>query len=346
MNLDFDKINEFVQNQASPEPFSGVIYLTKEDEVLFAGEYGSAIKSEAIPNRLNTRFQTASGCKGFTALAICQLVDSGLLDFDTPLKDCLDTPFPNYPPDITIRHLLIHSSGITSYFEEDVNSDYEALWNNIPMYMIKKPGDFLPLFQSKPIKFMPGERFDYNDGGYILLGLIVEKFSGMSFPSYIIENIFKPAGMTDSGYFATDMLPERTAYAYIQNSDGSWRTNIFAVPVIGAPDGGAYTTAVDMKKYWTALLANKLCSANITPAITGVQIETGLKDPYGSYGYGIWIDQRNAGIKKIFLEGYDPGVAFRSAVYPEMKIMLTMLGNTSEALWPLYKKVEDEFNLH
>ena len=99
----------------------------------------------------------------------------------------------------------------------------------------------------------------------MLLGLIVEQITGTPFAEYIGEHIFRPAGMHDSGYFASDQLPPRTAQSYIQNADGTWRSNIYAVPIVGGPDGGAYTTAADMAHFWQALLTHKLLTRKPPP---------------------------------------------------------------------------------
>ncbi len=343
--MDIQQIDKSIRSQADPEPFSGVVYITRGDEVLFAKGYAHAIRSEAVPNRISTRFQIASGSKIFTSVAICQLVERGHLTFETRLSECVDVEFPNYDPGITLHHLLTHSSGITSYFEEDVDDDYEALWQDLPMYKVRRPGDFLPLFQDKKMKFLPGERFEYNDGGFILLGLIIEAVTGESFSTCIEENIFETAGMEDSGYFLTDQLPERSAYAYIKNPDDTWRTNFFAVPIKGAPDGGAYTTAPDMVKFWQALTAGELLSRETTRLLLEPHIATSWEAPYTHYGYGVWIEQANGSVRKFFVEGYDPGVAFRSVVYPHEGITFTMLGNTADALWPLYTEIEKRLGL-
>ncbi|HUV30416.1 MAG TPA: serine hydrolase domain-containing protein [Acidobacteriota bacterium] len=340
MKLDIQRLADCIENQAEPEPFSGVVYLTKGAEVLFERACGFAIKSESIINKIDTRFQMASGCKIFTGVAICQLVESGKLGFDSLLSENIDAEFPNYSPDITIHQLLTHSSGITSYFEEDVDPDYEALWRNTPIYNIRSPKDFLPLFQSKHMKFSPGEKFEYNDAGFILLGLVVESITGIDFSEYIRQNVFNPAGMRDSGYFSTDQLPERTAYAYIKKNDGTWRTNFFAVPITGAPDGGAYTTAPDMAKFWRALLEGRLLGDEMTGQMMEAKIVS-LSDPTSShYGYGVWIDQSDGKKRKVLVVGYDPGVAMKSACYLDESVTLTVMGNTSEALWPMYRKIE------
>ena len=340
MKFDLQRLSDCIEGRTEPEAFSGVVRLTKGDEVVFEEGYGLAIRSESIPNRSDTRFQMASGCKIFTSMAACQLVERGELQFDTRLSECVGAEFPHYAPDITIHHLLTHSSGITSYFEEDVNPDYEALWRDVPMYKVRGPRDFLPLFQHKPMKFPPGERFDYNDGGYILLGLVIESVTGTDFPTYIRENVCEPAGMEDSGYFATDQLPERTAYAYIKNTDDTWRTNFFTVPIVGAPDGGAYTTAPDMARFWKALAGKRLLRSETTERMLGAQIVTSSKPPYTHYGYGVWIARSEDAVRKHFVEGSDPGVALRSAVYPDEGVTLTVIGNTGRVLWPLYTELE------
>jgi len=341
----FKKITEIVRKQLEPEQFSGVVYLTSGDEILYEQGFGFAIRAERISNDANTRFQMASGNKIFTSVAICHLVEQGKLEFNALLSDCVGETFPKYAPEITIHHLLTHSSGITSYFEEDINPDYESIWQKLPQYQVRCPKDFLPLFQHKPMKFLPGERFEYNDGGYILLGLVIESISGVNFAEYIQKVVFDPSGMEDSGYFFTDQLPERTAYAYIKNEDGSWRTNFFAVPIVGAPDGGAYTTAPDMVRFWRALIKKELLDEETTDFLLSDQISTSLKSPYTHYGYGVWIDNSNSEKKRYFVEGYDPGVALSSVVYPEENKILTIIGNTADALWPLYNQLEEFLGL-
>jgi CubicO group peptidase (beta-lactamase class C family) len=345
MKADVRRLEDFIRSQTEPEPFSGVVHLTGGDEVLFEGAYGLAIRSESIPNRVDTRFQMASGSKVFTAVAVCQLIERGKLGFGTLLGDCADVEFPEYAPGVTIGHLLTHTSGITSYFEEDVDPDYGALWRDVPMYMVRGPRDFLPLFRHKPMKFRPGERFDYNDGGFILLGLVVESVTGLTFTDYVRENVLEPAGMGDSGYFPTDQLPGGTAYAYIMNADGTWRTNFFAVPVIGAPDGGAYTTAPDMAEFWRALREYRLLGPEMTRLMLKPRTATSLKPPHAHYGNGVWIDRPEETVRKYFVEGSDPGVAMRSSVYTHEGIVLTLMGNTGNALWPLYREIEKMLGL-
>lgn len=340
MPLPIAELEQALTRQRTSEPFSGVISLRRAGTILFEAAYGDALRSESIPNRVDTRFQIASGCKIFTSVAINQLFEQGRLAPDTLLRDCAGVTLPHFAPDVTVHQLLTHTSGVPDYFDEAVMDDFEELWRQLPMYTIRRPVDFLPLFQDKPMQALPGSTFAYNNGGYVLLGLIVEHITGMPFPEYIDEHIFRPSGMRDSGYFATDQLPPRTAQSYIENADGTWRSNIFAVPIVGGPDGGAYTTAADIAQFWQALLAHTLLNAETTARMLAPLVATGSPPPHDHYGRGVWIEAGAQGIRKYFVEGSDPGVAFRSAVYPAQELTLTLLANTGRTLWPLFREIE------
>lgn len=340
MCVDWTRIEGVIKASEKILPFSGVILLEENGNVIHGRGYGLAQRAESIPNTLNTRFAMASGCKIFTAVAIGQLVDRGMISFDTLLQDCLDIRFPNFDPQVTIHHLLTHSSGIPDYFDEEVMDDYAALWDNRPMYRMRSPKDFLPMFQNNEMKFRPGQRFMYNDAAFIVLGLIVEQQSGMRFTEYIETNILKPCSMTDSGYFSTDQLPERTAYSYIHDeTTGVWKTNFFAVPIIGAPDGGAYTTAPDMAKFWTALFDGKMLQPTTLEKFLTPHIKATSEGENQFYGYGIWIIKKDETIRAYYVTGSDPGVAFLSIVYPADNMRLTIIGNTEKPTWSIIREL-------
>lgn len=329
MAIHITELERTIAKQHEKSPFSGVIWVKEQSEIVFAKSYDLANRSEAIPNTLNTRFATASGTKTFTSAAICQLVEKNLLTFDTLLKDCLNISFPNFDPTITVHHLLTHSSGIPDYFDEAVMDDYEALWKDRPMYTVCTLEDFLPMFQNRAMKFTPGERFSYNNAGYILLGLIVEQVSKLSFREYVEANIFAICNMTDSGFFAMDCLPPCTAYGYIQKSDREWRTNFYAVPIIGGSDGGAFTTVGDMEKFWQALMTHRLSSEVILKQMLTLHISTGEQRRNGAniyYGYGIWIEKKRE-VLSYHMHGEDPGVSFYSGMYADRDIQITLMGN-------------------
>ncbi|MCC3355843.1 serine hydrolase domain-containing protein [Bacillus sp. REN16] len=319
----YKQIDEFCKRNN----FSGVVLAKQKNENFIESAYGYLNRSEEIANQINTRFGIASGCKLFTAIAVCQLVEKGLLTFNTRLKDCLNIEFPNFDESITIHQLLTHTSGIPDYFDEEVMDDFEELWKENPMYLIRELKDFLPLFKNENMMFTPGDRFHYNNAGFILLGLIVEKKSGKSFTNYVIDNIFKPCKMEGSGYFSLDCLPKNTALGYIDNEEnGTWRTNIYSLPVKGGSDGGAFVTAPDIMKLWDGLLNHILLSKETTDLLL-MPLAHAEDEEY--YGYGIWISKRENEIFKYHVMGYDPGVSFASSYYPGPDITLVIPSNQS-----------------
>ncbi|AWE07711.1 penicillin-binding protein [Lysinibacillus sp. 2017] len=321
--------------------FSGTVLVKNDKKALIEKSYGYANRSEQIVNSFDTRFGIASGCKLFTAIAICQLVEDGLLSFDTKLKDCLNISFPYFDKDITIHHLLTHTAGIPDYFDEEVMDEFEELWIKNPMYLIRSLKDFLPLFQNQPMKLGVGERFHYNNAGYILLGLIIEQTSKIKFADYIKENIFNKSGMTESDYFEFDSLPIRTALGYIDFPNGTWKTNIYSLPVKGGSDGGAFVTVNDIGNLWDALINNELLSEEYTHQLLTPYINTS-DDDNSFYGYGIWIKKNGNEILKYHIMGYDPGVSFHSAFYPKSLIKTVICSNKSEGAYDIMKVIEEE----
>jgi CubicO group peptidase (beta-lactamase class C family) len=334
-------ILEEILNVQKNNYFSGTVFVKDKERILADVSFGFANRSEGLKNQTATRYGIASGCKLFTSIAICQLVEKGKLSFDSTLKECLDINFPNWDEKITIHHLLTHTSGIPDYFDEEVMDDFEELWVKHPMYHIRCLRDFLPLFQNEHMKSQLGDRFHYNNAGYILLGLVVEQVSGISFADYVEEHIFNKAGMIDSGYFAFDSLPERTALGYIDNSDGTWKTNIYSLPAKGGSDGGAYVTAEDMVRLWEALMNHQLLNEALTNQL--LTAHTQVKE--GSfYGYGIWIKKNENSIFKYHVMGYDPGVSFHSAFFPNSSFKVVVCSNKSSGAFDIMNGIEAELS--
>ncbi|WP_223066335.1 serine hydrolase domain-containing protein [Paenibacillus caui] len=331
------KIEEMIKQHNENSPFSGAVLVQQNELKIFEESFGYANRSERIHNSVNTRLGIASGCKIFTAVAICQLVQDGVLTFDSYLSECLDIPFPDFDPNITIHHLLTHSSGIPDYFDEETMSDFEELWKTLPMYTIQSPKDFLPMFQNKPMKFTPGEKFAYCNSGFILLGMVVEQLTGLDFTTYVEQNIFQRCGMLDSGYFRMDQLPERTALGYIDHEAG-WRTNVYSLPIKGGPDGGAYTTVHDLMKFWDALLNNQLLSKKYTDILLTPHIKE-TDDHF--YGYGVWISMQKDQIFKYYVMGSDPGVIMQSSVYAKHKIHAHLIGNINKGAGIIARKIDE-----
>lgn len=320
--------------------FSGSILVKEKNNILTELSYGFANRSDQIKNSPHTRYGIASGCKLFTSIAICQLVEVGKLSFETKLKDCLNVHFPNFDKSITIHHLLSHTAGIPDYFDEEVMDNFEELWVKNPMYLMRNLKDFLPLFQNQPMKFKVGERFQYNNAGYILLGLIVEQACQLKFTEYIERNIFKKANMSSSGYFEFDSLPKHTALGYIDLPNGKWKTNIFSLPVKGGSDGGAFITVNDMANLWDSLLNNQLLNEEFTNKLLTPYVRTNDKNSF--YGYGVWIEKNDDEVFKYHVMGYDPGVSFHSAYYPKTSIKSVICSNKSDGAYDVMKEIEDQ----
>ncbi|WP_246234837.1 serine hydrolase domain-containing protein [Bacillus aquiflavi] len=318
--------------------FSGVIFVKREADVIFQLTAGYSNRADKRANLINTKFGIASGCKLFTAIGICQLVEKGMLSFDTKLKDCLHISFPYFHEDITIHHLLTHTSGIPDYFDEAVMDDYADLWKERPTYHMNSLTDFLPMFQKNQMMYKPGEKFHYNNAGFIVLGLIIEQHTGLAFTDYIESNVFARCGMADSGYFSLDHLPSNTAYGYIDHKDGTWRTNFFSIPIKGGADGGAFITAQDMMKCWEGLLDYKLLSKKYTNILLTPHVTVKNEQ---HYGYGIWISKKNGDIFKYYVIGYDPGVSFHSSFYPGLGIKAVIPSNKSSGPYEIIKSIED-----
>lgn len=324
--------------QHRESPFSGLIEVRQEGHVILSQAFGFANLPERILNTPQTRFGMASGSKTFTAVAICRLVERGLVSFDTCLQECLPEPLPGFDPGITLQHLLTHSSGVPDYFDEEESDDYEAVWNEHPAYTFRKPADFLPLFKDLPKKFKPGERFSYSNSGFILLGLVIEHLTGKPIIHVIEDEVFKPAGMTRSGYFFLDQLPEGTALGYISQGEDEWRSNIYAIPIVGGADGGAFTTGDDLANFWDSLLGSRLIRYEILNKMLTPQIPTIPSRRRIYYGFGTWIGMNKGKPSVYYMLGEDPGVAFYSGYFDKSKVLFTLLGNTSEAA---FRMLED-----
>lgn len=311
---------------AKQAQFSGIVSLTPAEGPSLDLAFGLADRGHRVPNTIETRFATASGCKGFTAIAIGMLIDAGQVTLQTRLADCIHSRQFPFNPDVTLGHLLNHTAGIPDYFDEEVQADYGALWRERPCYGMTSTAAFLPLFERGAMKAPPGERFHYNNAGFILLGLAIEEVTGEDFRAFVQRRIFDPCGMGQSGYFAMDALPDNTAVGYLAPDEADRRSNIFSVPSIGGPDGGAFTTAGDMRRFWQALLSGRLLSPGLVERFTTPTVQTGPDDPAGHYGYGIWLQETPRG-RIASVVGGDPGVSMQSGIRLSDGLVITVLSN-------------------
>lgn len=301
--------------------FSGVAYLLNNKTWTVAR--GLADRANSRPNAIDTKFNMGSASKLFTAVAICQLVESGKLDFTDTLSELLPEHFPNFT--VTIHQLLTHTSGIPDYNDKQENNSVESSWKDTPMYLMQTASDFISLFNERPMMFEPGEKFYYNHAGFIALGLIVEKITETAFTTVVENQIFDPAGMKNSGYFDLDRLPSQTAFGYIEDAK-MWRTNQYAIPIRGSADGGAYVTASDMADFWECLMNGTLMSEDMLKTLLHIHISA----DGCHYGYGIDIKDQASGALNYSILGNGPGIGFYSAFYPKGSSILTVLSNKTD----------------
>ncbi len=312
--------------------FSGCISVVKDDTVIFENNYGYADLSNKIPNKLDTKFATASAGKVFVAVAILQLIENGKLKFEDNIGNLLDFDLKEIDKNITIRQLLCHTSGIPDYFDESIMSEYDELWKDYPNYKIRKSSDLVPLFINKPMMYQPGERFQYNNTGFVVLGLIIEKVTGQLFDEYLKTNVFEPGNMFDTGYYELDRLPGNCANAYIYDEQlGEYYTNIYSVDVKGTGAGGGFTTVLDINKFWLNLLGGKLISNEMLEQM--LTIQSGSNSEY--YGYGIWLDKIGENAYIPYFQGSDPGISFISSYDRINNTSITLVSNFGCDVWEL-----------
>ena len=324
--MDIDKLINSVRNKAKETSFSGVVTVYQGENALYQEAFGYADIAERKKNNVETKFAIASGTKFFTALGIGSLIDAGKLSPDTTVNEIFRQDLSFIEPGSTIAQLLSHTSGIYDYYDEELDIDTEDYFVDIPWSQLETPSDYLPLFQNKQPKFTAGERFSYSNGGFIFCGIIIEHITGQLYRDYIQENVFLPAGMNGSGYYAFNRLPENTANGYKTNADGAPETNIYNLPIRGGSDGGAFTTVTDIHKLWTAFLSNRILSERLTGMFLTSQVN--IRNQV-NYGYGLYL-VKYQGMDMVFFTGGDAGVGFDSRCIPEKEFQFTVISNFTD----------------
>jgi CubicO group peptidase (beta-lactamase class C family) len=196
--------------------------------------------------------------------------------------------------------------------------------------------DLLPLFIDKQMMYNAGEKFQYNNTGFVVLGLIIEKITGMLFDEYLEENVFRQSEMFNTGYYELDRLPAKCANSYIYDeSRKEYYTNIYSVDAKGTGAGGAFTTAPDVEKFWDNFLNGKLLSDNLLKEMLSPQSNSG--DDY--YGYGIWLEKTEKGTLEPWFQGCDPGVSFISSYDRSLNLNITIISNTGNNVWEMKGKI-------
>ncbi|MFQ5616372.1 MAG: serine hydrolase domain-containing protein [Anaerolineales bacterium] len=246
---------------------------------------------------------------------------------------------------MNVFHLLTHTSGIGDDCEEEDGENYEDLWKTKPNYSVTTAADFLPQFIHKPPNFPPGQGCRYCNCSFVLLGLMIEKATGMTYRDYVRQNIFARAGMVHSDFFRMDRVHENVAEGCdpIRDEDGNvvdWKKNIYSFPPIGSPDSGAYVTAYDLDRFLWAVKAGELLSPELTGAFLTPQVHYCEKDNWTMmYGYGLWfyVDKSDK-VVCYQKEGINAGVSGLIRHFPAQDINVVILSNMVGGVWkPVWK---------
>jgi CubicO group peptidase (beta-lactamase class C family) len=306
-NVD-SRMDQVVQSFVSNKQFMGTVLVARGDQVVFSKGYGSANLEWAIPNTPQTKFRLGSVTKQFTAASILLLEERGKLKTDDLVKKYL----PDAPAawdKMTIFHVLTHTAGIPNF-------------TGFPDYRTSEPFATTPeklvaRFRDKPLEFAPGEKWNYSNSGYVLLGYLIEKISGQSYEKFVQENIFKPLGMKDSGYDSNSAVIVNRAAGYAPGANGPENAG-FINMTIPFSAGALYSTTEDLLRWEQGLFGGKLLSAASLAKMT-----TPFKNDY-AFGLGVRtvkgrkMIEHNGGI-----EGFNTDLAY----YPEDKLTVAVLAN-------------------
>jgi CubicO group peptidase (beta-lactamase class C family) len=319
---------------ATTSGFSGVVRIDAGDEVLLEAAFGSADRAHDVAVTPATKLAVASGVKGFTALTVMSLVEEGLLTLATTARSLLGGDLRLIADDVTVEHLLAHRSGIGDYLDEDSLGEISDYVMTEPVHRLATTEAYLPMLEGHPMHDAPGEVFRYNNGAFVVLALLAERAAGAGFHELVEQRVCRTAGLVDTAFLRTDELPGDAALGYLA-ADGL-RTNLLHLPVRGSGDGGIFTTAADVQRFWEALFGGSI----VTPGTVAEMVRPRSTLPSGKrrYGLGFWLHRSS---DAVLLEGYDAGVSFRTLHQPSTATTYSVLANTSEGAWPLVARLDE-----
>jgi CubicO group peptidase (beta-lactamase class C family) len=302
------KADEYMQAHVRVNRFMGSVLVARDGKVLFERGYGMANLEHGIPNTPQTKFRLGSITKQFTSMAVLMLEERGKLKVDDPICKYLD-PCPAAWSTVTIHHLLTHTSGIPSY-------------TGLPDYRekmtIPAAGEkMVARFRDLPLEFSPGEKFAYDNSGYFLLGLIVEKVGGKSYEDFLKTNIFEPLGMRDMGYDHFETVIPRRASGYALRGGEMVHASYLDMSQPYAA-GSLYSTVEDLLLWDQALYTEKLVKKAALD-----RIFTPFKNNY-AYGWGV---TRRLNRRVIAHGGGINGFVTSIARYPEDRTLVVVLCN-------------------
>jgi CubicO group peptidase (beta-lactamase class C family) len=334
-----EQLHRHLLDLAASDAFSGVVRVTVGGVERFARAYGLASRAWGVPNALDMRFDTASITKLFTAVATLQQVDAGAFGLETSAIGYLGLEGTAISPDVTVRHLLTHTSGIGDDADEEAGERYEDVWRDRPNYAVLETADFLPQFVHRAPNFPPGQGCRYNNCGYVLLGLMIERATGRAYRDVVRDDVFDRAGMADAAFLRMDRVNRRQAEGAdpVRDDGGAvtgWKRNIYSYPPIGSPDGGAYVTALDLDRFMRAVLQGRLLSAGMTAAFLAPQVVDRARDGWVQHvGFGPWFRVEAGEVVFLEKEGSNVGVSGLVRHYPRRDLTVVILSNLEDGAW-------------
>ncbi|MGI9167815.1 MAG: serine hydrolase domain-containing protein [Pyrinomonadaceae bacterium] len=322
------KMNALFRDYDRPDVPGASVLVVRDGKVLFKKAYGLANLEDKIPGTTSTNFRLASVTKQFTAMAIMILAEEKNLSYDNHLTDFFPD-FPDYGKAITIRQLLNHTSGLIAYEDVTPTGTTTPLTDQDVLQFMK---------QQDHTYFVPGAQFRYSNTGYVLLGLIVEKASGNSFPEFLRKNIFEPLGMNHTVlYHRDDHTDRRRAYGYSQQADAFLRTDQ-SLTSSTRGDGTVYSSVDELYKWDQALYTTRLVSAEtLKQAFT----PTAAVDDTTGYGFG-WYIENKRGVRMIWHSGNTIGFTLAIHRFPEHKFTVIVQSNrNNDHLAEIVDKIEE-----
>lgn len=269
---DFDATLSSVYKAAEP---GAAVLVAKGGKPVYRKAFGMADMENNVPMRPEHVFEIGSITKQFTAVSILMLMEQGKLKLNDPLTKYI----PDYPKGetITIHHLLTHTSGIKNYTDM-------ATWAKSWRQELS-PSEMIAFFKNEPLDFAPGEKWSYSNSAYFLLGYIIEKVSGMTYPEFLQKNIFEPLGLKNTYYGSQSKIIRNRAQGYQKSGDYVRAEYLSMTQPYSA--GSIMSTVDDLLTWQLAINANKLVrKETIQLAYTPVKLNDGTVQEYG-YGWGI-----------------------------------------------------------
>ena len=310
------KVDELLKAHISVNDFSGTILLARDGKPLVMKGYGFANREWQIPNTPQTKFRIGSVTKQFTSMIVMQLREQGKLKLEDSVCSFV-SPCPDAWKPVTVHHLLTHTSGIPSYTGI-------AAWREINM-MPKTTDQMMAIFRDLPLGWVPGEQFAYNNSGYFLLGVVIEKVTGKKYEQALQEMILTPLGLKDTGYDWPRTILAQRAAGYegrggnIRNADALDMQQPYSA-------GSMYSTVLDLLKWEQALYTDTLL-----PVAAKQIMWTPFKNGY-AYGWSIAEPSAQTfGHKRIAHSGGINGFSSMLIRIPGENITAIVLSNNASA---------------